>query len=420
MAIMVKNSEIHGELAAIVKLDDIRAAAQLIAGVVIRTPCHLSRTLSEISGAACYLKFENLQFTGSFKDRGAMVKLEGLDAEARQRGVIAMSAGNHAQGVAYHAKRLGIAATIVMPETTPNVKVKQTQSHGAKIILHGEDLDEAAEFANDLCERENMVFVHPYDDRDIMAGQGTVALEMLEDVPDLDCLIVPIGGGGLISGCAVAARTLKPGIEIIGVESELYPSMFQLMNGKPIVCGGQSIAEGIAVKAPGGMTAKIAKALVDDFVLVDEEEIESAIDLLVQVEKTVVEGAGAAALAALLNYPDRFKGRKVGLVLTGGNIDSRLLSSVLMRGLIREGRIVRLRVEISDRPGALAAVATIVGECNGNILEVQHQRMYPDVPAKLAELDVVLETPDRDHIGRIVERLRESGYTVRELTDIGG
>jgi threonine dehydratase len=412
---MAKNP--HTDVDAILTVDAIREAADAVAGVVVRTPCQLSRTLSEISGAECYLKFENQQFTGSFKDRGALIKLQKLDETTRRRGVIAMSAGNHAQGVAYHARRLAIPATIVMPQATPNVKIQQTQMLGARVIMHGDGLDEAAQFAQDLGVREELLFVHPYDDPDIMAGQGTVALEMLEDVPDLEELIIPIGGGGLISGCAVAGKALNPDIRVSGVESDLYPSMYQLMHNEPIHCDGQSIAEGIAVKAPGKLTAQIARSLVDEFLLVGEEAIESAIDMLVQIEKTVVEGAGAAALAALLGHPDRFSGRKVGLVITGGNIDTRLLSSILMRGLIREGRIVRLRVEINDRPGALAAVATIVGECNGNILEVHHQRMYPDVPAKLAELDVVLETPDRAHVGKIASRLRESGYDVRELTE---
>jgi threonine dehydratase len=400
-----------------VSFEDIRQAQTQMAGIVVRTPCAKSLTLSRITGAEIYLKFENLQFTGSFKDRGALIKLLQLTPAERAVGVIANSAGNHAQGVAYHAQRLGIPATIVMPVGTPNIKVRQTRDLGAEIILSGDTVDEAAISARRIREEKNLTFIHPYDDTAIIAGQGTVAIEMLEAAPDIDTLVVPIGGGGLIAGNAIAARAIKPGIEIIGVESQLYPSVYQARHGLANDCGGQTIAEGIAVAQPGKLTLPIIGDLVSDILLLSEQDIERAIDLLITVEKTVTEGAGAAGLAALLAYPDRFRGRVVGLILCGGNIDTRMLSSILMRGLIREGRITRMRVEISDRPGALAKVAQLVGDAGGNILEVQHQRNFPGVPAKLAELDLVLETRDREHIAEISGALSAAGYKVRELID---
>ncbi|MBL6953901.1 MAG: threonine ammonia-lyase [Alphaproteobacteria bacterium] len=400
-----------------VSFEDIRQAQARMAGFVVRTPCAKSVTLSRITGAEIYLKFENLQFTGSFKDRGALIKLLQLNEAERAQGVIANSAGNHAQGVAYHAQRLGIPATIVMPVGTPNIKVRQTRDLGAEVILSGDTVDEAAISARRFCEERNLTFIHPYDDTAIIAGQGTVAIEMLEAAPDIDTLVVPIGGGGLIAGNAIAARAIKPDIEIIGVESQLYPSAYQVRHGLANDCGGQTIAEGIAVAQPGSLTLPIIDDLVSDILLLSEQDIERAIDLLITIEKTVTEGAGAAGLAALLAYPERFRGRVVGLILCGGNIDTRMLSSILMRGLIREGRITRMRVEISDRPGALAKVAQLVGEAGGNILEVQHQRNFPGVPAKLAELDLVLETRDRDHIAEISGVLSAAGYKVRELID---
>jgi len=400
-----------------VSFEDIRQAQARMAGFVVRTPCAKSETLSRITGAEIYLKFENLQFTGSFKDRGALIKLLQLSEAERAQGVIANSAGNHAQGVAYHAQRLGISATIVMPVGTPNIKVRQTRDLGAEVILSGDTVDEAAISARRFCEEKNLIFIHPYDDTAIIAGQGTVAIEMLEAAPDIDTLVVPIGGGGLIAGNAIAARAIKPDIEIIGVESQLYPSAYQVRHGLANDCGGQTIAEGIAVAQPGKLTLPIIDDLVSDILLLSEQDIERAIDLLITIEKTVTEGAGAAGLAALLAYPERFRGRVVGLILCGGNIDTRMLSSILMRGLIREGRITRMRVEISDRPGALAKVAQLVGEAGGNILEVQHQRNFPGVPAKLAELDLVLETRDRDHIAEISGVLSAAGYKVRELID---
>ena len=388
-----------------VSYEDIRRAQAQMAGFVVETPCANSLTLSRITGAEVFLKFENLQFTGSFKDRGALIKLLQLDEAARAKGVIANSAGNHAQGVAYHAQRLGIPATIVMPVGTPNVKVRQTRELGADVVLQGETVDEAALSAEAIRDQRQLTYIHPYNDAAIIAGQGTVALEMLAAAPQIDTLVVPIGGGGLIAGNAIAARAINPEIEIIGVESQLYPSAYQARHGLANDCGGQTIAEGIAVAQPGSLTLPV----IDD--------IERAIDLLITVEKTVTEGAGAAGLAALLAYPERFRGRVVGLILCGGNIDTRMLSSILMRGLIREGRITRMRVEISDRPGALAKVAQLVGEAGGNILEVQHQRNFPGVPAKLAELDLVLETRDRDHIHELTSALRAAGYKVRELID---
>jgi threonine dehydratase len=401
-------------------VEDVRRAAEALRGAVVRTPCLRSPTLSAMTGAEVFVKFENLQFTGSFKERGALWRLLALDEDERRRGVVAMSAGNHAQGVAYHAQRLGVPATIVMPRGSPNVKIRQTRALGAELALEGETLDEAAAHARRLEQERGLVFVHPYDDARIVAGQGTVGLEMLEDAPELDCLVVPVGGGGLIAGIAVAARALRPGVEIVGVESELYPSMRAALRGQPAPCGGQTLAEGIAVKEPGALTLGIARELVDEVRTAPEAEIEKAIAVFLEIEKTVAEGAGAAGLAALFADPERFRGRRVGLVLSGGNIDMRLLASLLMRGLVRDGRIARLRIEIADRPGALAAVAAAIAETQGNILEVLHQRMFSDVPAKLADLDVVVETRDRAHVQELVGRLRSDGYPVRILTDTAG
>jgi threonine dehydratase len=400
-----------------ITVDDIREARAQMQGSVVKTPCAKSVTLSKITGAEVYLKFENLQFTGSFKDRGALIKLLQLNQKQRRRGVIANSAGNHAQGVAYHARRLGIPTTIVMPVNTPNVKISQTRDLGAQIVLHGETVDEAAINAQQICDEQNLTYIHPYNDPAIIAGQGTVALEMLDAAPRIDTLVIPVGGGGLISGNAIAARAIKPEMEIIGVESQFYPSAYQARHGQDNECGGHTIAEGIAVSQPGTINLPIMDELVSDIILVSEEDIERAIDLLITIEKTVVEGAGAAGLAAVLANPDRFRGRTLGLILSGGNIDTRMLSSILMRGLIRDGKITRIRVEITDRPGALAKVAQLVGDAGGNILEVQHQRNFPGVPAKLAELDLVLETRDRGHICEISGTLSAAGYKMRELID---
>lgn len=402
-----------------VTLDDVRQAARCIAGAVVHTPCLRSETLSRIAKADIWLKFENLQFTASFKERGALNTLLQLSDDEKKRGVIAMSAGNHAQGVAYHAGRLGIPATIVMPAFTPNMKVTHTRGHGAKVLLHGNTLAEAAEEAHRLATAHKLVFVHPYDDPRIIAGQGTIALEMLEDAPALDTIVAPVGGGGMIAGCAVAARGLKPELKVIGVESAGYSAMRQQLAGEPVTAGGDTIAEGIAVRDIGQLPLNLCRALLDRVVSVDEVAIERAIALLIEVEKTVTEGAGAAGLAALLAYPDLFRGRKVGIVLSGGNIDTRLLASVLLRGLVRDGRIVRLRLMIGDAPGQLARVAGLIGKAGGNIVEVQHQRLF-GVVAKATELDVTVETRDREHVRELVAALESEGFKVRVLEGAEG
>src|SRR5712675_1454919 len=394
---------------------DIEAVARAIGGAVEITAARHSRTLSAIAGAEIFLRFENLQFTASFIERGALNKLLSLGEEERKRGVIAMSAGNHAQGVAYHAGRLGIPATIVMPSFTPNTKVEHTRGHGARVVLDGDTLAEAATEAHRLAAAERLVFVHPYDDPRIIAGQGTIALEMLQDVPALDTLVAPVGGGGMIAGCAVAARGLKPDLKVIGVETAGYSAMRQQLAGEPVTAGGDTIAEGIAVRDIGKTPLAIARALVDRVVSVDEVAIERAIALFLEVEKTVAEGAGAAGLAALLTYPQHFTGRNVGIVLCGGNIDTRLLASVLLRGLVRDGRIVRLRLMIGDLPGQLARVAGLIGKAGGNIVEVQHQRLFGSVVAKSTELDVTVETRGRDHMRELVAALSAEGFKVRVL-----
>jgi threonine dehydratase len=396
-----------------ITLDDIRAAAATIHGALSVTPCHASRTLSEICGCDILLKFENLQFTSSFKERGALNRLRALSADERRRGVIAMSAGNHAQGVAYHARRLGIPATIVMPIGTPMVKIENTRRLGADIIISGETLEEAGAFARAHCETYGMTFIHPYDDARIIAGQGTIALEMLEAVPELDTLVVPIGGGGLISGVAIAARSLKPDIRVIGVQAELYPSMYNAVHGAELPARGDTLAEGIAVKAPGRITTGIIRERVDDILLVTEDQIERAVAMLIAIEKTVVEGAGAAGLAAVLAAPERFKGRKVGLILTGGNIDTRLIASVLTRELAREGRLTQLALDIVDRPGQLAAVSALLAEAGANIIEVSHQRTFSALPAKATLLELVIETRDRAHLDDVMARLAAAGFSAR-------
>jgi threonine dehydratase len=396
-----------------VTMADIQAAAATIGASVMTTVCNHSRTLSEICGCDIWLKFENLQFTATFKERGALNRLTALSAEERASGVIAMSAGNHAQGVAYHARRLGIPATIVMPEGTPMVKVENTRRHGAVVVVTGATLEEAGAYAIELGEMHGMTMVHPYDDPLIIAGQGTIGLEMLKAVPALDTLVVPIGGGGLISGIAVAARTLKPDIRIVGVQATLYPSMYNAIKHGDLPMRGDTLAEGIAVKAPGKITTGIIRHLVDDIVLVSEAEIERAVADLINIEKTVVEGAGAAALAAVLSRPDLFAGGKVGLVLTGGNIDTRLIASVLTRELAREGRLTQLSLDIVDRPGQLAAVATLLAEVGANIIEVSHQRTFSDLPAKATLLQLVIETRDRAHLNEVMVRLAAEGLAAR-------
>jgi len=392
---------------------DVQAAAAAIRGAVLATACNQSRTLGEICGCNIWLKFENLQFTASFKERGALNRLQALSADERKRGVIAMSAGNHAQGVAYHARRLGIPATIVMPVGTPMVKVENTRRHGAEVIISGATLEEAGTFVRDHAAAQGMTPIHPYDDPLIIAGQGTVGLEMLASVPELDTLVVPIGGGGLISGISIAARALNPALQIVGVEAALYPSMYNAIKGSQMPMRGDTLAEGIAVKSPGRITIEIIRALVDDIVLVTEPEIERAVAALISIEKTVVEGAGAAGLAAVLAHPERFAGRNVGLVLSGGNIDTRLIASVLTRELAREGRLTQLTIDIVDRPGQLAAVSHLLGDVGANIIEVSHQRTFSDLPAKATLLGLVIETRDQAHLDEVMVALALGGFKAR-------
>lgn len=397
-----------------ITLADIRRAADVIRDAVMVTACNESRTLGEICGCRLFLKFENLQFTATFKERGALNRLQALSPAERKRGVIAMSAGNHAQGVAYHAKRLGIPATIVMPIGTPMVKIENTRRHGAEVIITGQTLEECFAFVGSHAAQKGLILIHPYDDPLIIAGQGTIGLEMLATVPELDILVVPIGGGGLISGIATAAKTLKPSIQIVGVQAQLYPSMYNAVKGEQLPMRGDTLAEGIAVKAPGQITTKIVRELVDDIILVSEDQIERAVATLISIEKTVVEGAGAAGLAAVLAAPARFAGRNVGLVLTGGNIDTRLIASVLTRELAREGRLTQLALDIVDRPGQLAAVSILLADAGANIIEVSHQRTFSDLPAKATLLELVIETRDRAHLEDVLARLSAEGFTVRE------
>ena len=399
-----------------VTIDDIRTAARIIDGAVAKTPFAVSGTFSEMTGASVALKLEIFQYTASFKERGALNRLMALTDEERGPGVVAMSAGNHAQAVAYHATRLGIPATIVMPRDTPFIKVTNTERLGATVVLHGDNLEEAAAHARKLGNAENLTFVHPYDDPMILAGQGTVALEMMDTVPDLDCLLIPIGGGGLIAGCAIAAKAMKPDIEIIGVQAALFPSMRQALAGEKIAASGETIADGIAVKQPGSLTRKIIAEHVDDIVLVSENRIEHAVHLYAEIEKIVVEGAGAVTLAALLDDPARFKGRKLGIVVSGGNIDSRTLATVLMRGLVGAGRLMRLRVEVPDKPGNLATVTSLIGTLGGNIVDVQHNRWFRDVPAGRTGVDFVLEIRAPADAEAIIEGLGKNGIDARRLS----
>ena len=396
-----------------VTLDDIRAAADRLRGHIERTPCRRSRTLSQIVGAEVWVKFENLQFTAAFKERGALNKLLQLTEAEKKRGVIAASAGNHAQGLAYHGQRLGVPVTIVMPRLTPMVKVEHTRGFGAEVILQGETYDDASLYAREICDLRDLVFVHAFNDLDVIAGQGTIALEMLEDAPELEVLPIPIGGGGLISGMATAAKAIRPDIRIVGLEAAMYPSFTARMTGARPNIGGQTIAEGIAVKTVGEITYAIAKPLIDEVLLIEEGDLERAVALYVNVEKTVAEGAGAASLASLLAYPEKFRGEKVGLVLCGGNIDTRLLASVLTRELIRERRMTSFRIIGDDRPGLLATVSAVIGGAGGNIIEVAHNRLSLDVPAKGAEFDIMVETRDSRHTDEITEALREHGYPPR-------
>ena len=391
---------------------DVRRAAERIAGAVVRTPCLVSETLSELAGARVVVKFENLQFTASFKERGALNKLLSLRADERARGVVAISAGNHAQAVARHASRLGIAATLVMPAYTPSVKVEQTRRLGAEVILHGDDLSAAAAYADALARERNLVFVHPYDDPAVIAGQGTVALEMLEDHPDLAALVVPVGGGGLAAGCAIAAHAVRPELELYGALAERFPSMKQALAGVPIVCGRDTVAEGIAVKQPGALTREILRQHARELLLVSERQLEEAVLLYLEIEKTVAEGAGAAALAAVLGQRERFAGRKVGVVLSGGNIDGLVLASVIERGLARAGRLVRLRIVLPDRPGALADVSRAIADAGANVMEVSHERAFGRVPLREARVEFVLATRGREHFEALCSALTAAGYAI--------
>ncbi len=399
-----------------VTIDDVRAAAAVLAGQVVDTPRLRSRTLSEITGAQVYLKFENHQFTASFKERGALNKLASLDAAAARKGVIACSAGNHAQGVAYHAARLGIPAVIVMPRHTPFVKVEHTRKHGAEVILHGENFDEAKAHALALERSRGLTLVHPYDDEKVIAGQGTIALEMLRSHPQLDLLLVAVGGGGLICGMATAAKALKPSIEVVGVQTQRFPSMVHALAGTTPRFGASTIAEGIAVKEPGLLTREIVRRLVSDIVLVDEGDIEQAIVMLLEIEKTVVEGAGAVSLAALLREPQRWRGRHVGLVLCGGNIDPLVLAEIIERGMVRAGRLARVRVEVRDLPGSLARVTACLAEQNANIEEVHHQRAFTQLAVQHAEVDLVLKTRRHENVREIGAALAAAGFAARVRT----
>ena len=393
-----------------VTLSDIEAARRIIATQVLRTPMLPAPKLSALTGAQVWVKYENLQVTNSFKERGALVKLTALGEAERARGVIAMSAGNHAQAVAYHARRLNIPATIVMPVTTPFVKVAATEAYGATVVLHGETVADAQVRAEEIATERTLVWVHPYDDPRVIAGQGTIALEMLEEAPDLDVLVIPIGGGGLIAGNAISARAVKPAMEIIGVECALYPSMWNALNGEQRAVGGATLAEGIAVKNVGTLTAPVVHDLVSEVLLVEEAHLERAVNAFLTHQKTMAEGAGAAGLAALLAHPARFAGRRVGLILCGGNIDPRILSSIMFRELERESRVVSFRLTIPDRPGVLGVIATRFGELGANILEVEHRRLFLDVPAKGAKLDVTVETRDAEHAEEIFRALTSDGY----------
>jgi threonine dehydratase len=395
----------------------VRDAAARIEGAITATPTIVAPALSELAGSEIHLKLETLHRTGSFKERGALAKLLTLDPSQRRAGVVAMSAGNHAQGVAYHARRLGIPATIVMPEGTPFIKIDRTEAFGATVVLRGDSLSAAMEAADTLACERGLVLVHPYDDPAIIAGQGTIGLELLADRPDLDTLVVPIGGGGLISGIAIAAKALKPELDIVGVQSKLFPSMYRLLRGEDPgpPAAAATLAEGIAVKEPGQLTRHIVKALVSEIRLVDEVMLEGAVEALLEHQKLVVEGAGAAGVAAVLGVPERFRGRRIGIVITGGNMDSRLLASILMRGLVREGRLVRLRCELPDVPGALSRLSGVIGKHAGNIVEVHHQRLFHDASVKRAELDVVVETQNRRHVEVLIAALMAADFPTQLL-----
>ncbi len=403
-----------------VTADNIRNAATLLEGHVLRTPFVDAPMLSRTLGCNLVLKLECLQHTSSFKARGAYVAIMALDEGQKQRGVIAMSAGNHAQAVAYHAQQMGIPAVIVMPAQTPFAKVARTRSFGAEVVLQGRNLNECENTVADMIDQRGLTLVHPYDNELVMTGQGTAGLEMLTDRPDLDILLVPIGGGGLIGGIATIAREMRPNLKIYGVQTELYPAMKMAVAGEDIVCGGETLAEGIAVKKPGDVTRPVVNDLVDDILLVHEQSLEWAVGALVEQQRVVAEGAGAAGIAAIYQYPNLFAGKIVGAVICGGNIDPRLLASILNRNMASDGRIARLRIDISDEPGMLAAITTSIGRCGGNIVEIYHQRLFYDVPAKLAKIDAVIETRGPDHVDEIIADLRTAGFTVNQLDDSTG
>ena len=396
-------------------IDDVRAAAGRIAGAVVRTPTMHSKTLSRITGAEIWLKFENLQFTAAYKERGALNALLLMGEDRRKRGVIAASAGNHSQGLSYHGTRLGVPVTIVMPKTTPMVKVMQTEQVGGKVVLEGETYDEAYATARSMEKQLDLTYIHAFDQANVVAGQGTVALEMLEDAPEIETLVVPIGGGGLICGMGTVAKAHQPPIEVIGVQAELFPSAYAKFKGEELDSGGDTLAEGIAVKEPGRYTSDIVARVVDDIVLVSEADLEAAVSVLLQIEKTVVEGAGAAGLAAVMRHRERFAGKKVGLVLTGGNIDTRLLANVLLRDLARSGRLARLRISLQDRPGALLKVMHEFDAHSVNILEIYHQRIFTDLPAKGLVTDIECEARDRQQLEKLIAALRARGYAVSQV-----
>ncbi|MDP3823339.1 MAG: threonine ammonia-lyase [Burkholderiales bacterium] len=396
-------------------IDDIRAAALRLRGEVIETPCLPSRTLSALTGCEVFLKFENLQFTASFKERGALNKMAQLTAAERAKGVLAVSAGNHAQGVAYHAQRMGLPATIVMPRFAPAVKVERTRGFGATVVLEGDTFDDARAHGLALAQERGLTLVHPYDDLDVIAGQGTIGLEMLAQQPDIDTLVVAIGGGGLISGVATAARALRPGIQIIGVQTERFPAAWNAMHGEQRDSGQATIADGIAVKSPGALTLPLIKANVDDVLLVSEDDIEQAILMLLEIEKTVVEGAGGVGLAALIKHAGQFKGRKVGLILCGGNIEPLMLAEIIERGMVKSGRLARLRFDVRDVPGALANVATLLGKLGANIDEVQHQRAFTSLSVERAQIEVVVQTRGVAHIEQILSAMGAEGYAAQRI-----
>lgn len=398
---------------------DVRNAAAQLEGHVLRTPLVVSPLLSQQLGCNIYVKLECLQYTSSFKARGAFIAMQSLSDEQRSAGVIAMSAGNHAQAVAYHAGQMGIPAVIVMPSQTPFAKIARTRAYGAEVVLEGRNLNDCESKVQALIDSRGLTLIHPYDNNEVMIGQGTVGLEMLIDQPDLDVLVVPIGGGGLVGGIATIAKEMRPDIRIIGVQTEAYPSMHAAMLGRDIVCGGETLAEGIAVKKPGGVTLPVVQALVDEIVLVNEKHLEWAVSGLVEQQRIVAEGAGAAGIAAIYAHPQLFKGLKVGVVICGGNIDPRLLSSILNRNMAIDGRIARLRIDISDEPGMLAAITESIGRCGGNIIEIYHQRLFFDVPAKLAKIDAVVETRGPEHIDEIIADLRNRKFTVRRMEEMG-